>query len=150
MKAQINVLVLAALLCTFVGCFEHAVNPQPRPFAAVLYQVPGCGAGLSKATPNDSCFSYQFEKTLCVDFCLTGNCCPDSNRFALAYEIKNDTLAVTVADTAAVLCRCVCTYTIRFELDNLPLDRYVFYCTRNDYDSRLVHYCEVVQRKRGG
>jgi hypothetical protein len=127
-----------------MSCSHQSTNPENR--QGVIYQILGCRSGLSKVS-DDSCFSYQFEKTLRLEFCLTGNCCPDSNRFRLSSKIRNDTIFVVAADTAAHLCRCVCTYKIRAEFEDLPLDHYVFYGMREDYSSRLVHYREHVYRR---
>ncbi len=76
---------------------------------------------------------------------MTGNCCPDSNRFALSYAVKGDTLLVAAIDTAKNLCYCKCDYIVRAEFRNLPLDHYVFVCTRSD-DSGKVYYRENVSR----
>jgi hypothetical protein len=116
---------------------------QQTEVQAVLRQISGCGGHeLAKAAVGDSCFSYQFTQNLTADFCVWANCCPDSQRFELAHEIRNDTIFVAVADTAAHLCRCICKYAIHAEFTNLPRDRYVFWC---HYDDAMV-YNEVVKR----
>lgn len=101
------------------------------------YQIPGCNnSSLPKTALNDSCFAYSFNDTLNIDFCVIGNCCPDSNRFVIDYEIKSDTIFVSVADTAANLCRCICSYTIHLRLDDLPKERYLFYCNYENFKYR--------------
>lgn len=101
------------------------------------YQVAGCNHNyLEKRTNNDSCFSYSFMDTLKIDFCVFGNCCPDSNRFITNYEINSDTLFITVSDTAANLCHCICNYTIHMEFSGLREDKYLFYC---NYDNFLKY-----------
>jgi hypothetical protein len=149
MKARIAVLILAWLACSLMSCSHQSTNPGNQQAQGVIYQIRGCQSAFSKAAAaSDSCFSYQFEKTLRLEFCLTGNCCPDSNRFRLSGKIRNDTIFVVAADTAAQRCRCVCTYKIRAEFNEVPLNHYVFYCTREDYSSRLVHYREHVYRQQ--
>ena len=145
MKNHIAVFILAMLGFILMSC-SQSTNIENQ--QGVIYQILGCQSELSKAA-TDSCFSYQFEQTLRLEFCLTGNCCPDSNRFRLSSNVRNDTIFIAAADTATQLCRCVCTYKIRAEFDDLPLDHYVFYCTREHYSSRLFHYREHVYRKQG-
>ena len=142
--------LLAALAgARLVSCAEKSTNPGIPGGQGPLYQVPGCASKpLARTRVGDSCFSYTFGKDLNVDFCLSGNCCPDSNRFALRYEVRHDTLLVVAADTAAPLCRCNCSYVIHGTFSDLPLDKYLFLCTREDYSSRLVHYSEYVYRSR--
>jgi hypothetical protein len=148
MKALMAVLILAWSACTWMSCFHQSTNPESQQAQGLIYQIRGCQTALAKnLAANDSCFSYHFERTLRLDFCLSGNCCPDSNRFRLSYKIRSDTIFVAVADTAAQLCRCICIYMIHAEFDDLPMDHYLFYCTREDYSSQLVHYREHVYRK---
>jgi len=99
----------------------------------LIYQVPGCqNSALMDNTASDSGFSYSFGQNLIVDFYVSANCCPDSNRFELFDRICNDTIYVTVIDTADHLCDCICNYQIHFEKCNLPLNSYLFYCKYND------------------
>lgn len=108
----------------------------------ISYQAGGCNNEVSlakKGSFNDSCFTYSFRDTLKIDFCVWGNCCPDSNRFDTNYKISSDTLYVTVKDTAANLCRCECNYIVHVEMTGLPNDKYLFYC--NYY---LLEYKEFV------
>jgi hypothetical protein len=106
----------------------------------VSYQIPGCNSHFSfeRVLPEDSCFSYSFKDTLKIDFCVWGNCCPDSNRYITNYNISSDTLYVTVLDTAANLCDCICTYTIHIEISGLANDRYLFYCNYEDFEYREI------------
>lgn len=133
----------------FSSCSEKSHNPETQQNKGLLYQVGGCQSIQSaKLTANDSCFSYQFDQQLSVDFCVSGNCCPDSNRFKLSYEIRKDTITVVVVDTAANLCRCNCTYLIRAQFDDLPLDHYLFYCIRADHDNKVVYYQDIYRNRR--
>ena len=109
----------------------------------VSYQIGGCNHNsLGKASFDDSCFVYSFDDTLKIDFCVVGNCCPDSNRFVADYKIKSDTLFVTVTDTSANLCHCNCNYTFHLEFSGLENDKYLFYCK---YDE-LMEYKEQIAR----
>ena len=63
---------------------------------------------------------------------LSGNCCPDSDRFAMSYDVRSDSLFVTATDTAARMCLCTCSYILQAKFANLPLDRYTFVCIRPD------------------
>jgi len=138
---SMTVIILFMLAST---CSE-SVTAIDENVQALLYQVPECGgSGLAKDALIDSCFSYQFDTDLAVDFCVRANCCPDSNRFDLDYLISSDTIYVAVADTAARLCRCVCNYVIHAEFTNLMRDRYIFYCS---YDPEIgLVYAEEVKR----
>ncbi|MFB0515088.1 MAG: hypothetical protein ACETWG_00605 [Candidatus Neomarinimicrobiota bacterium] len=132
-------ILLAVILC------EKSIEPEPLSEEFLLYQVPGCQGNLQKSTFEDSCFNYQFEEDLILDFCVWGNCCPDSNRFVLFAEIRNDTLAITVLDTAGRGCWCLCNYTIHAEFSEPILDQYwVDIYADTDYDT--LTYLELVQR----
>lgn len=138
-------ILLGCALLGVLSCSNQPTNSEngEAQVHGVLYQIPGCGGhGVAKTAVGDSCFSYKFIQDLVVDFCVSANCCPDSNRFQFKHEIRNDTIAVAVADTAANLCRCVCNYVIHAEFSDLPRDRYIFYCK---YDNAIV-YNEVVKR----
>lgn len=107
------------------------------------YQVGGCcGNSLAKAAYLDSCFSYSFDDILEIDFCLSGNCCPDSNRFITDYTISSDTIYIIATDIEENLCKCICPYQIHLEFTNLEYDKYVFRC--DYYDS--FSYREEINR----
>ncbi len=135
---------IAALMLP--GC-SKSVSPEDDQTRIV--QIPGCKSGqLGKSSQStDSCFTYQFHDALVVYFCATANCCPDTDRFLIRHQTRSDTILVTIADTAAHLCRCSCTYMLHAEFHNLPGDHYVFVCQREDYSSRLVLYSELVHRQ---
>jgi len=95
----------------------------------------------------DSCFSYDFHDALVVEFCALANCCPDTNRFAIAHSVQNDSIVVTIADTARHLCRCICTYVLHVEFSDLQEDSYQFVCRREDYSSQIVPYSQRVFRR---
>ena len=108
-------------------------------FSAVFTQIAGC-----KEDVSDSTFAYEFIGDLKVWFVVRGNCCPDSNRFVVSSQSKNDTIFVFPVDMAARFCRCICPYLLYAEFKDLPLDRYVFVCK----DENVVLYNELVSRKK--
>ncbi|MDZ7304709.1 MAG: hypothetical protein ONB44_21485 [candidate division KSB1 bacterium] len=141
----IKFILLSWAFLSMLSCAKQPTDSEneERPVRAELRQIPGCsGHGLTKAAFADSCFSYKFTQDLVVDFCVSANCCPDSNRFQFAYEVRHDTIAVAVADTAANLCRCICDYVIHAEFSDLPRDRYMFLC----YYQNKLRYNEIVKR----
>lgn len=141
-------LLLRLMLFLFViynlSCSEDSLTKSSsQEVKFVSYQVGGCNHNsLGKTADNDSCFAYSFTDTLKIDFCVLGNCCPDTNRFVTNYEINSDTLVVSVSDTAANLCHCICNYTIRLEIAGLENDRYLFYCNYDD----LLEYKEQIRK----
>jgi hypothetical protein len=144
-RAVALVLFSAAAL-VHQGCGK-SVGPESDQVRIV--QMPGCKSGqLGKSSLSaDSCFTYQFHDALDVYFCATANCCPDTNRFLIKHEIQSDTILVTIADTAAHLCRCNCSYMLHAEFLNLRGDQYVFVCQRNDYSNSIVLYSTTVRRQ---
>lgn len=112
-----------------------------------IYQIRGCNKSFSRQPENDSCFTYSFGKTLNIDFCVQGNCCPDSNRFYFKSGVFKDTITIVFADTADNLCRCICNYTIHGEFDNLIKDFYLVKCQRKDSSGLHTIYIEKVYRR---
>lgn len=141
-KVSSFVLVLSVLFYVFSCTTDNSTEPANATITFNAFQVGGCNSSsLAKIAENDSCFSYSFNDTLKIDFCVTANCCPDSQRFATDYDIKSDTIFVTVADTAARLCHCVCNYTIHLDLVGLSENQYVFNCNYYDqivYDENVI------------
>jgi hypothetical protein len=144
MKDRCSVVLAISALALLIPTCEESTDTHSPDVSA--FQVPGCGGHLLKVTATDSCFSYQFQDALVVDFCASANCCPDSNRFSFRHRISQDTIMVTIADAAASLCRCICNYVLHMEFRDLPGDNYVFFCTREDYSDRVVIYSERVHR----
>lgn len=134
LKPAAFLLPVLALCCWNLFCSDvtRPINGR-KTHDALLQQVQGCQrAGLANAVTADSCFAYQFEDDLKLEFCVIANCCPDTNRFKLASVVRQDTIAIAVADTAARLCHCVCPYLIRAEFRGLPGDHYVVVCSFGD------------------
>ena len=138
-------LALLIGLSTLPAC-DKSVGPGGSSDAVV--EIAGCkSVGLDKAgISNDSCFSYSFHDILVADFCVSANCCPDSNRFSIMHTISNDTIAVTIADTAARLCRCICTHRVHAEFSSLVGDRLLFLVFLKDSSTTGLLYSIHVQR----
>jgi hypothetical protein len=142
-----NLSTLCLIACVALFPLSCAKSTEPAPVAFVAYQVSGCNQTPAKSSHSDSCLSYRFHDALLVDFCASGNCCPDSQRFMIHNEIHHDTIVVTIADTAAQLCRCNCRYVLHVEVEDLPLPSYLFVCRRQDYSSQFILYSERVFRR---
>ncbi|OGU35431.1 MAG: hypothetical protein A2068_07870 [Ignavibacteria bacterium GWB2_35_6b] len=121
---------MASLLIFLFSCSEgDPIASLEKEVKFNSYQISGCNHNLfGKKSTADSCFVYSFDDKLEIDFCVPGNCCPDSNRFVTNYELNSDTLFLSVTDTAANLCRCMCNYIIHAEISGLHKDKYIFYC----------------------
>jgi hypothetical protein len=137
------VLLLALLV---FGCAEKSTGPATT--ANVIFEEPGCRPSYAnKALAfGDSCFSYQFQDLLVVDFCVSANCCPDSNRFSIDHMISADTITVTIADTAARLCRCMCRHWIHAAFYGLVSDNYTFVVYQRDSLALLPLYRVAIHR----
>ncbi len=139
---------LFVLLLSLVAFGCAAVSTGPAATTSVVFEVPGCRPSYpGKALMSvDSCFSYQFHDQLIVDFCVSANCCPDSNRFSIDHMIRADTITVTIADTAANLCRCMCRHWIHAEFHGLESDDYTFVVNQRDSLVLLPLYRVAIHR----
>jgi|GEM_PF-696133 len=118
---------LLILIC--ISCHEKSSEPELQSIVSFSSQSSKClSHGLSKRNSFDSLFTYSFTDSLIIDFSVSANCCPDSNRFNVLYTAVNDTLIITVIDTAAYGCRCICPYLIHAEFGNLPNNHYIVRC----------------------
>jgi hypothetical protein len=118
-------------LCTLTACKEKSVEVDQAKIPTFSYETSHCvSSAMPKGTIvfSDSVFSYSFSDNLIMDFSSIGNCCPDSNRFIVSHEIRQDTIMITAVDTAQNLCNCNCLYMIHTEVIGLPMDRYVVRC----------------------
>lgn len=141
MKTRIIFVSLFLLLpVLFYSCADTV---EPGETGNIFYQVPGC---FSKPAVSDSCFSYVFSNKLYVEFCVYGNCCPDSNRFIFAQYVIGDTINLTVKDIEQKLCRCVCLYTLHSETTNLVLNSYQYCIYQEDIRPENLLYSERVFR----
>jgi len=145
---NISLMFFALLLLIYiVSCSEDSPTENPeKQVEFSSYQISGCNnGGLSKVNANDSCFIYSFNDTLKVDFCIWGNCCPNSQRFVTDYKINSDTIFITVQDTAMNECDCNCNYTIHVEFSELLEDKYLFYFNYPGmYQDDSLKYKELV------
>ncbi len=127
MTRMLAVATVAVLCVCSLSCLRSTTDPGPsNTFTARSSKC------LSQLSPRvnvlDSLFSYSFTDSLVLDFSVTTNCCPDSNRFTISQVTGTDTIVVTVTDTAENGCHCVCPYMIHARFDNLPHDRYIVRC----------------------
>lgn len=139
-------LVIIFLLFIFISCKESSVAPES---SAKIFQLPDCRPSINKKSSDiliDSCFTYTFNERLIIDFCVSGNCCSDENRFLIKNSIFKDTITVTIADTAANLCRCICNYIIHGEFESLPYDSYTIIC--KDFSNSVVFYTKRVIKNK--
>jgi hypothetical protein len=100
------------------GC-DKAVDGESSGIAA--FQRSGC---LAKTA--DSCFSYTFGSVLATEFCVTANCCPETNRFIFEHDIISDTVNLYITDIEERLCRCVCSYNLHASFMDLVMNSYQF------------------------
>ncbi len=144
MEKRANILCAVTLLsASLLGCTG---STEPITADVTSFQLPGCVSQLRLHATSDSCFTYDFQTALVVDFCANGNCCPDSARFSFAHRITSDSVIVTIVDTAANLCHCTCRYLLHTEYPFLPADRYLYVC-RQQYDTaHVILYSEWVTR----
>ncbi len=141
MRHTIISLLPVLLFGAFLAC-QPSTESQQWGGEFQLYQANGCQSGeLSKAAVGDSCFAYQFDTDLILDFRVSANCCPDSNRFVLSTDMRSDTIAISVQDTAANLCLCTCNYIVHAEFYDMPEDMY--YVNILAGDGQLLYEEEV-------
>lgn len=113
-----------------------------------ISQKPGCGGFSLNKSSIDTCFNYKFGKELEINFCVVGNCCPDSNRFKFSHRIYADTINISLADTAQNLCRCICNYLIESKIQSLPLNKYIVKVEQNFESEKKLLYTKIVYRNK--
>jgi hypothetical protein len=127
-----------------INCKDELVQTN---YKADIYQVKGCkGSALGKFGSADSCFKYSFSEKLILEFCVTGNCCPDSNRFELKSSIDKDTISIEIKDIAPNLCRCMCKYYIHAEFEFLSYNNYSVKCMMEENEIKKILYLTDVKR----
>ncbi|MCX7797150.1 MAG: hypothetical protein N2249_00825 [Melioribacter sp.] len=139
----ISRLLVILFLLLFYFCKDDTVIYEAN---AILYQIDGCQPKLEKKSFGDTCFKYTFSDKLIIDFCVSGNCCPDKNRYLITHKIFKDTITITVKDTAANLCRCICNYIIHCEFELLNYDNYVVKCMLDKTKNYELLYLQKVIR----
>ena len=152
MKTFVSILAAGLVLLALSSCKEHSTQNSFQNALSFSFRTSACvGSGFSKVSGVDSVFTYSFGDTLAIDLSVAGNCCPDSGRFDVIHEPGNDTLFITIIDTADYLCRCNCIYVIHAEIANLVENEYVVRCKLVNVDapylSRDPIYLVNVYRK---
>jgi len=136
--------VFAGFIFLCSSCSDESITPVKQ---TVLKQIAGCNKlSLNKSGSANSCFSYSFKDNLILDFCVSGNCCPDKDRYILTSGIVGDSIFITIKDTAQNLCRCNCNYIIHSEFFSLPRSNYIVKCIRKELPEDQVIYLEQVNR----
>ena len=132
MKRVVLYFSIVSMTGFLLHCSEESSDAVNEDNTVVICQIGGCAKHPASFYSPDSCLSYRFSDTLLVEFCLAGNCCPDSDRFLITTRISGDTIFVVAADTSGSNCYCECTYIIQARFTGLQLPRYVFHCLRAD------------------
>ncbi len=137
---------LFSLLLILVGCDEKSTESETF---VKIFQLGKCiSYNFAKVSSDSLCFNYRFENSLRIDFCVKGNCCPDSNRFVFDYKIKENQIDIFVDDIAPNLCKCICTYTIHADILGLSNSKYFVKCyTKSDGEYKVLHEREVYKFK---
>ena len=145
---QVKYCVYVISLCVLLVGYSCIDDPLTSENGVTFQQIPGCQNNiLNKLTSGDLCFSYTFRQELDLQFCVSGNCCPDSNRYVLASKFAFDTLEIAVKDTAANLCKCICKYFIKARFEDLTKDRYIVKCVQEESIDKKVLYLQEVNRQ---
>ena len=141
--------LLIAVLFILFGCEKASTplnhNQESTIITSHFCQIPGCQGhsnNLAKSLSNSNCFLYFWDDTLKLEFCVLANCCPDTNRFDFNSVIEGNIISVTVIDTAAHLCYCICNYRLHLDFTGLSKEEYIFKCSY--YDSLV--YSEKIAK----
>ncbi len=142
---KLVLLIVALSLIVFFSCKDEITYSEVR---ANIFQDGKCrGSALSKSSAADSCFSYAFSCNLSIDFCVIGNCCPDSNRFTSSYSVTDSEIVIRIKDTAPNLCKCICKYMIHAEIAELRNDWYTIKCIQEFEDHNEQLYLKTINRE---
>lgn len=147
MKQVHKLILLIAFLSTaaFFSCKDEITYSEVR---ANIFQNGKChGSALSKSSLADSCFSYTFSSTLTIDFCVIGNCCPDSNRFTSGFSVSESEIVIRIKDIAPNLCKCICKYMIHAEIKELKNNQYTLKCIQEFTDHDEPLYLKSIVRR---
>jgi hypothetical protein len=144
---KITSIFFSVIFFFLLSCNESGTNPEKN-LPGFSFYSGKCGRDLLELFgARDSSFEYSFQNDLLIDFIASGNCCPDSDRFIVSSDILSDTIYITVEDTAAHLCRCMCNYHIYSKFSNLQENHYTVLCTLQGSDAFL--YLKDVYRRNG-
>lgn len=151
MKISAIIVIFGLFIFFCFSCKEKLASPESQSSASFSSQSSKCLKNVLSKSGGlfDSVFVYTFTDSLNIDFSVEANCCPDSNRFSISYNLSHDTIIVSVADTALNGCFCHCPYMIHVNFSNLPNDHYVVQCMIDNYSSVLnpIHLVNVYRRK---
>ncbi len=118
-------LILVFFSCKDVPVIDLDVT---RTFSAQISNCVGPILWKADGIKADSVFVWTFGNKLIIDFSFHANCCIDSSDFLVSQSISNDTITITMTDTAFSVCRCICTYMAHVEFTGLPNNHYVIQC----------------------
>lgn len=129
MKKIFTTIIVGFIILISYSCEEKSTESLIDSRPSFSYRYSKCtGVVTANRTSIDSSFTYTFTDKLIIDFSVVANCCPDSNRFIVSNTLRNDTLLITIVDTAEYGCKCLCPYFIHAEFENLFNDHYVVRC----------------------
>lgn len=141
-----NKLISTSLLMLCTILFYCTNEPSYIEPLVSISQKPGCASFALNKSNTDSCFGYQFVSDLELNFCVSGNCCPDSNRFKFSHRIYADTINISLTDTAQNLCRCICNYLIDSKIESPPLSKYIVRVEQNFGSDKKLLYTKIVYK----
>ena len=75
MKLQKKIILYVFSAILIFACSNSDVTKPLSETEFSAYQIPGCGSNniLGKSSYLDTCFTYFYEDTLKIDFCVPGN-----------------------------------------------------------------------------
>jgi len=130
------------IICSlfFLSCNDEFLQTE---VSASIKQVGKCiNQGLNK-TAND-CFEYTFKDNLIIQFCVNGNCCPDTARFVSNYKINGDQITILVKDIAPNLCKCNCNYIIEADFVSILQKSYLVNCYQEKSEGNILLYSRTI------
>lgn len=143
-----NKLIVIAFLLIGILIFNCTNEPNDIEPVVSISQKPGCAGAILNKSITDSCFDYRFGAELEINFCVSGNCCPDSNRFKFSHKIYADTISISLTDTAQNLCRCICNYLVNSRIESLPLSKYIVKAEQNINNEKKLLFTKIVYRSK--
>lgn len=124
----------------FIYSCSNSTSPNSN-LNSSFKQIPGCNNQMLFKTFADSNFTYTFDTYADISFSLPANCCPENNRFDQITLLNDNTITITVIDTAAQLCRCICNYELNIKVMELIENHYTFICVYGDsiiYNEKII------------
>jgi len=133
-------ILMVAMVLLLTTCRDGSTGPDDHSAISFAGYSTAClDHSVAKLLGLDS-LKYVFNDSLVIDY-FTERDCSDGCPFAPGYAVKEDTLALVIADTLLGGANCVCDYRVHFALSNLPLDHYVVrgYLSRVAIDPTLPY-----------